>query len=125
MKTLTTALIVLMSFVPPALADEPVAVVEDVSGKPAGAEFMDYVETGKVIKLAAGDTILESALQAGIGAPYSCMGGACGTCRAKLLGGTVEMDQNFALGRNDLDAGYILTCQSHPTSPTVSVDYDG
>lgn len=75
--------------------------------------------------LAAGDTILESALQAGIGAPYSCMGGACGTCRAKLLGGTVEMDQNFALGRNDLDAGYILTCQSHPTSPTVSVDYDG
>ena len=74
--------------------------------------------------LAGGDTILESALQAGIGAPYSCMGGACGTCRAKLLGGTVEMDQNFTLGRTDLDAGYILTCQSHPTSPTVSVDYD-
>ncbi|MGX9671750.1 fatty acid desaturase [Mycobacterium sp. HM-7] len=75
--------------------------------------------------LAAGDTILESALQAGSNAPYSCMGGACGTCRAKLLEGTVEMEQNFAIGRKDLDAGYILTCQSHPTSPTVSVDYDG
>ena len=52
------------------------------------------------------------------------MGGACGTCRAKLLEGTVEMDHNFALSPADLDAGYVLTCQSHPTSPTVNVDYD-
>ena len=52
------------------------------------------------------------------------MGGACGTCRAKLRQGTVDMDQNFALSQNDLDAGYVLTCQSHPTSPTVSIDYD-
>ncbi|MGB8402520.1 MAG: fatty acid desaturase [Mycobacterium sp.] len=78
----------------------------------------------QTVDLDAGDTILETALQAGSGAPYSCMGGACGTCRAKLLDGTVEMDNNFALGRSDLDAGYILTCQSHPTSPAVSVDYD-
>ena len=74
--------------------------------------------------LVAGDSILEGALQIRSDAPYSCMGGACGTCRAKLLEGTVEMDQNFALGRDDLDAGYILTCQSHPTSSAVSVDYD-
>jgi ferredoxin len=52
------------------------------------------------------------------------MGGACGTCRAKLLEGTVEMDQNFALGQADLDAGWVLTCQSHPTSPVISIDYD-
>jgi ring-1,2-phenylacetyl-CoA epoxidase subunit PaaE len=52
------------------------------------------------------------------------MGGACGTCRAKLLEGTVQMDQNFALGPAELQAGYVLTCQSHPTSPAVSVDYD-
>lgn len=78
----------------------------------------------QTVDVDAGDTILEGALQTGSSAPYSCMGGACGTCRAKLLSGTVEMDQNFALGRSDLDAGYILTCQSHPTSPTVSVDYD-
>ena len=56
--------------------------------------------------------------------PYACIGGACGTCRAKLLEGTVEMDHNFALSQADLDAGYILTCQSHPTTPTVSIDYD-
>ncbi len=58
-------------------------------------------------------------------APYACLGGACGTCKARLVSGTVEMDQNFALGQADLDAGYILTCQSHPTSAEVSVDYDG
>ena len=57
-------------------------------------------------------------------APYACMGGACGTCRAKLLEGTVDMDHNYALSQADLDAGYVLTCQSHPTSPTVNVNYD-
>ncbi|MGK2854291.1 MAG: fatty acid desaturase [Microbacteriaceae bacterium] len=76
------------------------------------------------VDLAPGDSILEGALQIRSDAPYSCMGGACGTCRAKLLHGTVEMDQNFALGPAELNAGYVLTCQAHPTSPTVSVDYD-
>ncbi|OBF65393.1 electron transfer flavoprotein [Mycobacterium sp. 852002-51971_SCH5477799-a] len=79
----------------------------------------------ETFELVPGDSILEGALQVNSNAPYSCMGGACGTCKAKLLEGTVEMDHNFALGRAELDAGYILTCQSHPTSPTVSVDYEG
>lgn len=74
--------------------------------------------------LTPGDSILEGALQVRDDAPYACMGGACGTCRAKLVEGDVEMDHNFALGQAELDAGYILTCQSHPTSPFVSVDYD-
>lgn len=74
--------------------------------------------------LTPGDSILEGALQVRDDAPYACMGGACGTCRAKLIEGDVEMDHNFALGHAELDAGYILTCQSHPTTPFVSVDYD-
>ncbi|OOK63290.1 2Fe-2S iron-sulfur cluster binding domain protein, partial [Mycobacterium kansasii] len=74
--------------------------------------------------LVPGDSILEGALQVRDDAPYACMGGACGTCRAKLIDGNVEMDHNFALGQAELDAGYILTCQSHPTTPFVSVDYD-
>jgi ferredoxin-NADP reductase len=74
--------------------------------------------------LLAGDSILEGALQRRSDVPYACMGGACGTCRAKLVDGDVEMDQNFALGREKLDAGYVLTCQSHPTTPFVAVDYD-
>lgn len=76
------------------------------------------------VELTPGDSVLEAALQVRGDAPYSCMGGACGTCRARLLHGTVVMDQNFALGSADLKAGYVLTCQAHPTSPTVSVDFD-
>ena len=76
-------------------------------------------------ELKAGETILEAALQVRGDSPYACMGGACGTCKAKLVDGTAEMDQNFALGKTDLDAGYILTCQAHPTSPSVTIDYDG
>ena len=77
------------------------------------------------LELAPEDSVLEGALGVRDDAPYSCMGGACGTCRAKLLEGTVEMEHNFALGQDDLDRGYVLTCQSHATSPKVAVDYDG
>ena len=76
------------------------------------------------VDLAAGDTVLESALKAGIEAPYACLGGACGTCRAKVLMGSVTMEQNFALPPAVVEDGYVLTCQSHPTTPTLSVDYD-
>ena len=76
------------------------------------------------VSLAAGDTVLESALKAGLEAPYACLGGACGTCKAKVLLGSVAMEQNFALSPAAVDAGYVLTCQSHPTSPEVRVDYD-
>lgn len=74
--------------------------------------------------LTPGDSVLEGALQVRDDAPYACMGGACGTCRAKLVEGDVEMDHNFALGRAELDAGYVLTCQSRPTTPFVAVDFD-
>lgn len=76
------------------------------------------------VALAAGDTVLESALKAGLDAPYACLGGACGTCRAKVLLGSVTMDQSLALSAADVAAGYVLTCQSHPTTPAVTVDYD-
>ncbi|MEU6138568.1 fatty acid desaturase [Nocardioides sp. NPDC047086] len=76
------------------------------------------------ISLAAGDTVLEGALQAGLDAPYACLGGACGTCRAKLVQGSVSMEQNFALSPAEVETGHVLTCQSRPTTPTVTVDYD-
>jgi ferredoxin-NADP reductase len=76
------------------------------------------------ISLAAGDTVLESALKAGLEAPYACLGGACGTCKAKVLLGSVSMEQNFALSSATAEAGYVLTCQSHPTSEEIRVDYD-
>ncbi len=72
-----------------------------------------------------GETVLDAGMRQRDDLPYSCLGGACGTCRAKLCDGTVEMEQNFALDADELDAGYVLTCQSRPTSEKVTLDYDG
>lgn len=72
----------------------------------------------------ARESILNAALRVRADVPFACAGGVCGTCRAKLLAGTVAMDENYALEKDELDNGYVLTCQSHPTSPAVTVDFD-
>lgn len=71
-----------------------------------------------------GDSILDAALQEGIDPPYSCAGGACGTCRAKVLLGRAVMDQNHVLDEDEVADGYVLTCQAHPVSEELRVDYD-
>jgi ring-1,2-phenylacetyl-CoA epoxidase subunit PaaE len=71
-----------------------------------------------------GETILQAALKKGIDLPFACKGGMCCTCRAKLVEGTVEMDRNYALEAAEVEAGFILTCQSHPRSGTILVDFD-
>jgi ring-1,2-phenylacetyl-CoA epoxidase subunit PaaE len=71
-----------------------------------------------------GDVILDAAIDAGADAPFSCKGGICTTCKAKLIEGTVSMDANFALTDGEIAEGYILTCQSHPTSEKVVLSYD-
>lgn len=71
-----------------------------------------------------GDSILDTAEDAGLDVPYSCKGGVCSTCRAKIQEGRVEMDQNYALSEEEVEAGYVLTCQSHPRTERVVVDYD-
>ncbi len=68
--------------------------------------------------------VLEAALRVRSDLPFACRGGVCGTCRAKLVEGTVEMDVNYALEPEEIDDGYVLTCQSHPTSARVVLDYD-
>ena len=72
----------------------------------------------------SGDVILEAGLTAGLDVPFSCQGGICTTCMAKLDFGTVIMDSNFALSEKEISDGFILTCQSHPTSDEVVVNYD-
>ena len=72
-----------------------------------------------------GPPVLEAALAVRADAPFACKGGVCGTCRAKVLEGSVEMDTNWALEPDEVDNGYVLTCQSHPTSATLVLDYDG
>jgi ring-1,2-phenylacetyl-CoA epoxidase subunit PaaE len=69
-------------------------------------------------------SILEAGRAAGLDLPYSCKGGMCSTCRAKLLEGKVKMARNFALEPHEVAAGYVLTCQSYPLSERVLVSYD-
>ena len=71
-----------------------------------------------------GENILDGALDAGLEAPYSCRGGVCATCKALLREGQAEMDMNHALSDAEVAAGYVLTCQAHPLSAQVFVDYD-
>lgn len=72
----------------------------------------------------SGVSVLEAALAVRSDAPYACRGGVCGTCRARVVEGSVRMDTNWALEDDEVERGYVLTCQSHPTSDQVSVDYD-
>jgi len=71
-----------------------------------------------------GDTILEAALKQGADLPYSCKGGVCSTCKARLVEGAVDMEVHYALEQEEVDEGYILTCQSHPRTEKVVVDFD-
>lgn len=70
------------------------------------------------------ENILDAAIKAGADAPFSCKGGVCCTCKAMLMDGEVDMDVVYGLEPDEIEDGYILTCQSHPRSDTVLVDYD-
>ena len=69
-------------------------------------------------------TILEAALKQGIDAPYSCQGGICSSCLARVKSGTAEMKKNSILTDSEIAEGLVLTCQAHPTSAEIFVDYD-
>ncbi len=71
-----------------------------------------------------GQSILDAALNQGADLPYACKGGVCCTCKAKLLEGKVVMDENWGLEADEVEKGFILTCQSHPLTEKVVVDFD-
>ncbi len=73
---------------------------------------------------AEGENILDGGLEQGVDLPFACKGGVCATCKAKLIEGEVDMDLNHALENEELEAGYILSCQAHPLSAQVVVDFD-
>jgi ring-1,2-phenylacetyl-CoA epoxidase subunit PaaE len=70
------------------------------------------------------DRILDVALDAGLDLPYSCKGGVCCTCRAKVMQGQVSMDKNFTLEADEMRQGFVLSCQARPTTPEVVVSFD-
>ena len=81
------------------------------------------------VPMADGETVLEAALRAGLDLPYSCRAGMCSTCRARVTAGAVTMDVNYGLEPWETEAGYVLTCQSHPVVQgpgpgRLTVDYD-
>jgi ring-1,2-phenylacetyl-CoA epoxidase subunit PaaE len=90
------------------------------------AHRMEIVLDGKTHHLAIGDDekVLDTALEAGLDLPYSCRGGVCCTCRARVLEGKVQMEKNFTLEQWEIDKGFVLTCQSRPLTPKLVVSYD-
>ena len=78
----------------------------------------------RIVPVAAGEAVLDAALRAGMDLPWSCRAGMCSTCRARVVAGAVAMTQNFSLEKWETDAGYVLSCQAHPTTGDVTLDYD-
>ena len=91
----------------------------------AGAEVIAVIDGARhVFRVPDGGLVVDAALSAGVRVPYSCKGGMCCTCRAKLVEGEVAMLRNFSLESWEVDAGFVLTCQAQPRSDRVVLDYD-
>lgn len=107
--------------------DEPSApMAETVVAEPVTTETVTIVLNGRAheVKYQAGETFLETARRAGLRAPFSCESGSCATCMARLEVGEAKMRVNNALMPDEVDEGWVLTCQGLPTSPTAKVVYE-
>jgi ring-1,2-phenylacetyl-CoA epoxidase subunit PaaE len=103
----------------------PLRVVPVAADAPAAA-MATIIHEGarREVPVAEGETVLDAALRAGMDLPWSCHGGMCSTCRARVTEGEVEMAVNFSLEPWEVSAGYVLTCQSRVVTPRLVVDYD-
>lgn len=97
----------------------------DVAGAPARAVVTAILGGTQLNFPVHGDeALIDAAQRAGLDLPFSCKGGMCCTCRAKVVDGSVEMATNYSLEPWEIAAGFVLTCQSRPTSTRVTVDFD-
>lgn len=103
--------------------EKPIEVAEQFLGKMCDVDVKLYGQSWK-FKMPYDKPILDAAIDQGLDLPFSCKGGMCCTCRAKLNTGKVEMRVNYGLEPGEVDAGFILTCQSIPQSDTLEVDFD-
>ncbi len=115
-------------FIPasPGVAKKPPEKSAALAAADRAAHRLDVVLDGKTHHLAMrdGEKVLDTALEAGLDLPYSCRGGVCCTCRARVLEGEVEMEKNYTLEQAEIDKGFVLTCQAVPRSQRVVVSYD-
>lgn len=102
---------------------EAIAAEDRIQGSPGAVKV---TLDGKVIEIncEGGKTILETLVADGKNPPYSCTSGACSTCIAKVTKGEVKMDVNHALDTDEVEQGYVLTCQAHPVTADVELSYD-
>jgi ring-1,2-phenylacetyl-CoA epoxidase subunit PaaE len=100
-------------------------VVVDTSAPPEAVVTVNLDgRTSRIEMPSREETILDATLRVRPDAPFSCTGGVCGTCRARLVEGEVRMDRNYALEPEEVAAGIVLACQSHPVTDEVRLDYD-
>ena len=105
---------------------EAIASGSGPSGNAVGESFRLTLDgENHTVPIAAGETLLEAALAAGIDAPHSCTEGRCGTCMSRLRTGAVSMASTRALSPRNKERGYVLACQSRPSSPApIWLDFD-
>ena len=99
-----------------------VAEIKDLGGHAKITIMVDDEET--TFEMSQKQTILDAALKQGIDAPYSCQGGICSSCLCRVTSGTAEMKKNSILTDKEIAEGLILSCQAHPTSESIYVDFD-
>lgn len=100
------------------------ARVVDVAVPPAHTATIIVDGKRRAAPMADGESVLDAATRAGIELPFACKGGMCSTCRAKIMEGAVTMELNYSLEPWELEQGFVLTCQAHPTTAHVTVDFD-
>lgn len=110
----------------PSMDQTSIAKATGNSAATSGSIELTVIMDGKhhALQMSKDQVILDVALAAGLDLPYSCRGGVCCTCRAKVLEGSVAMDKNFTLESWETDKGFVLSCQSKPTSSRVTLSYD-
>ncbi len=102
------------------------AATNEVTGKAVNSAItvIQYGFETQMMLNTEGLSILDASIEAGVDAPFSCKGAVCCTCRAKVLEGKVKMDNNFALTEAEVEEGFVLTCQAHPLTEKVVIDFD-
>jgi ring-1,2-phenylacetyl-CoA epoxidase subunit PaaE len=103
---------------------DPSAVVENRNAFDASVTVLQDGMQFDFQLTSDGSTVLDAAMRAGADLPFSCKGGVCSTCKAKIIEGEVEMEVCYALEPDEIAAGYVLTCQAHPRSKRLVVSYD-